>query len=87
LGCIRYEELLDQYVATSAQDEAPRELSVFPTFEEALRAVELDAVSILGRREYAAEVRRRLDEPGHVALPDLGPIATDAVNASFRAIE
>jgi hypothetical protein len=56
LGRVRYEELLDQYVATSAQYEAPRELGVFPTFEEALQAVELDAISIQGRREYAAQV-------------------------------
>jgi hypothetical protein len=56
LGCVRHEELLDQYVATSAQYEAPRELGVFPTFEVALQAVELDAESIEGRRDYAAQV-------------------------------
>jgi hypothetical protein len=56
LGCVRYEELLDQYIATSAQYEAPRELGVFPTFEEALQAVELDAESVEGRRAYAAQV-------------------------------
>jgi hypothetical protein len=56
LGAIRHEELLDQYVATSAQYEAPRQLGVFGTPEEAVRAVELDATSIEGRREYAAQV-------------------------------
>jgi hypothetical protein len=58
LGCVRHEELLDRYVATSAQHEAPRELGLFPTFEEALRAVELDATSIEGRRAYAAQLVR-----------------------------
>jgi hypothetical protein len=56
LGTIRHEELLGQYVATSAQYEAPRELGMFGTPEEAVRAVELDAESIEGRRAYAAQV-------------------------------
>jgi hypothetical protein len=56
LGSIRYVELLDRYMATSALYERPQDLGVFDSVEAAQLAVERDAMNLAAHRAYAVQV-------------------------------